>query len=279
MHFRFMFLAASLSALPNIGVAQSLDQKIQSCLSESLSEEERKSLAIEISGLKNVFSSFVIKNAATCFTKITGEPSAFENGVGLTTNQDLIVELGKQQKERAALQDEQAEREAQEEAALAERAKLTTAQRRVARCELLELRSSLLDDIEENESLKLEWQQEALRQTILECTAWVKEDKRSAITNTVCQKVFADWGFPKIQDDEKSLQTMLETQLRLAQSNSRLNSINTVLEEIKYEENYVEEYSEIKLIEFKDALSTRRDNNETKDVCDTLWEEWKVGKN
>jgi hypothetical protein len=279
MHFRIMFLAASLSALPSIGVAQSLDQKIQSCLSESLSEEEKKSLAIEISGLKNVFSSYVINNVAACFTKITGEPSAFANGVGLTTNQDLINELEKQQQARAALQNEQAERKAQEEAALAERAELATAQRRVARCELLELRSSLLEDIEENENLKLEWQQEALRQTILECTAWAKEDKRSAITNTVCHKVFADWGFPEIQDNESSLQTMLETQLRLARSNIQLNSIDTILEGINYEEKYIKENSEVKLIEFKNALSNRRDNDETKDVCDSLWEEWKIGKN
>lgn len=73
--------------------AASLDQRLKSCLDGNINEQEKRELIVTLADLKQTFSSYVENSAAACYTKLTGQPSEFANGVGFATTDEDIAEM------------------------------------------------------------------------------------------------------------------------------------------------------------------------------------------
>jgi hypothetical protein len=89
----------------------------------------------------------------------------------------------------------------------------------------------------------------AIRQTVVECDAWLLEDERAALTNTVCSDLFLDIGLPEDRDrgagasvtaTEQELEAILD-QLEIIRSSNKLP------------EDYWQEQQEQTLEEFRET--------------------------
>ena len=93
-----VFSASMFAAGPLM--AQTLDERIKLCLEGTLSDAEKSVLVKDLSELTITFSPYVEKNAAACFTNLTGEAAEFSKGSGLVYG-DTAINAVKQAREQA----------------------------------------------------------------------------------------------------------------------------------------------------------------------------------
>jgi hypothetical protein len=117
------------------------------------------------------------------------------------------------------------------------------------RCELIDEYIALgmtLPALEATEQAK---RSNAIRQTVAECDAWLLEDERAALTNSVCSDLFLDIGLPEDRDvragasvtaTERELEAILD-QLEIIRTRNRLP------------EDYWQEQQEQTLAEFRET--------------------------
>ena len=176
-----------------------------------------------------------------------------------------------------------AEEEARFIADLDALAEVSFTERERNKCELLGLRNELFknqitleNEITNFKTTEKARQQEAVVETVIECQAWIREDKRSAITNPVCNKIFSELGLPDTQIDGPDIMKIISTETQLSTKNLELELVDIKLKSIKTEENLVEQVGEKGLVKFKrqynQELNAPAEN--TKSECELNWEQW-----
>lgn len=228
--------------------AETLDSRLKLCLDGNLSDIEKDTLVLELSELKITFSPYVEMNAAACFTKLTGIDAAYSKGSGLMID-PAAVEAINTANDIA-------------EAELNERAKNAATLRQVAKCDALAKRreaESLLavqegtieDFIKTNQARKYE----ARLTTIVQCNSWAEDDLRAAVTNSICQKVFEEFGLPNSEIVGPSADSVLAAQASRDLLQKDIAALNDALNAISEEEAFVQKYSELELQKRKLAAS------------------------
>ena len=288
---RLVFIASVVTLLlTSSAYGKTSAEKLKACLSGGLSESEQTLLIAEMADWKTVFSDYVKNNTAACFTKLTGKPSEFKNGQGLVLD-DETIKIVTMNKEAAATalaaktvaDAKLAEEEARFIADLDALAEVSFTERERNKCELLGLRNELFknqitleNEITNFKTTEKARQQEAVVETVIECQAWIREDKRSAITNPVCNKIFSELGLPDTQIDGPDIMKIISTETQLSTKNLELELVDIKLKSIKTEEDLVEQVGEKGLVKFKrqynQELNAPAEN--TKSECELNWEQW-----
>lgn len=185
--------------LPTTALALNKAQAIKGCLDNTLSELEKNELLLDMETWTTVFSSFVEENASTCFAKLTGSPAEFVNNKGFVSGEDGLTAL---EAARKLVEAEKAERLKAEAAAEKARAAKIEAQAmakeavRLRVCEVRELIIKHDKTINEAEAARQDRRIETLSATVQECRSWFDESPREALTNDVCNPIFAAGGLP-----------------------------------------------------------------------------------
>lgn len=274
--------------LSNVVNAASLDERISACLEGTISPDEAAVLAIELFELKRVFSDYVMNNAAVCFTKISGEPSVFENGVGLTTDPDAIESVNEyRERENEAIRRAAVAQEVFE-AELSEKAKNAPLLRENSKCELLKLRQANLDQqapfletLIAFDNLIEARQQEAVLETVIECNNWANQDRRAAMTNPVCHGIFLETGLSDSKIEGPSLLMVSRARSNSLSLGADLMLLDKRLQAIRKEELLLLTLSERDLLlrknmeakEASDAQSSLA-NRRVKSNCEQAWDGW-----
>lgn len=252
----FVFGATMVLAGPLL--AQNLDERIKLCMDGTLPELERAALIKDLSELTITFSPYVEKNAAACFTILTGEPTEFSKGSGLVYGDTAIkaVQQARDQAERDKLLAEQ--ERAKSEAELAQTLVSAGGERQRRKCELLDKQRELsaalqaeVDAIAEFERVDEARRLEAKVATIDECNAWATEDLREALTNPVCQAVFAQIGLPNSEVTGPSEQAYSSSIAKRDMLSSEASLVEQELDLIRSEEEFLKTSSERDLYDLK----------------------------
>ncbi len=228
--------------------AETLDTRLKLCLDGNLSDVEKDTLILELTGLKITFSPFVEMNAAACFTNLTGVDAVYSKGSGLVIDA-AAVEVIKTANSIT-------------EAELNERANSAEKLRQEAKCDALAKRNeaeSLLATHEETIESYVETidkkRVEARRTTVVECNYWAEEDLRGAVTNPICQKVFEEFGLPNSEIVGPSADSVLVAVAGSSLLEKAITGLNDALNAISEEEVFVQKYSELELQKRKIAAS------------------------
>lgn len=181
-----------MASVPTTALALNKAQAIKGCLDNTLSQLEKNELLSDMETWTTVFSRFVKENAGTCFTNLTGEPAEFVNNTGFIRGEAGLMALEAARKlEEAEKAEWQAAQAAEEEAqAAAEEAV------RLRVCELRDLVRQKNVIINEAESARQGRRIETLSATVQECSSWFNESPKEALTNDMCNSIFAAGGLP-----------------------------------------------------------------------------------
>ncbi|UYP69555.1 hypothetical protein OIU14_07485 [Thalassobacter stenotrophicus] len=270
---RYVLAAVMLLSAPMPLLAETLDQRIKSCIDGSLADNAADELVVDMLALKMTFSSFVENNAAACFTKLTQSPSQFVNGTGIVTDPDAIAKANQHAEELGRQEQQRLLQEAQAEAELEKLVEVTKAERRSLKCSTLELLETTDLLVLEFERLLASTRNRTANETMTECFAWAAEDRRAAITNVVCNGVFKDIGLPEDIENPEALEILIQG----LSATSAKRTYDTLLEGIAATEALLTERSERQLIlaqlEAERRRMLKRDNADT-DICDQRWERW-----
>ena len=177
--------------------AQSLSSLIAKCEEVSSNQEisEANAALMALKNTKFIGRDSVIQRGEKCLTFALGVDTTFIDGQGfLTVDEHLAAErarlLAEEAEERARLLAKEAEERAR---FLAEKeAELVRA--RV--CELRGLVRQYDKTISEAEAARQDRRIETLSATTQECSSWFNESPRQALTNDVCNSIFATSGLP-----------------------------------------------------------------------------------
>ena len=177
--------------------AQSLSSLIAKCEEVSSNQEisEANAALMALKNTKFIGRDSVIQRGEKCLTFALGVDTTFIDGQGfLTVDEHLAAErarlLAEEAEERARLLAKEAEERAR---FLAEKeAELVRA--RV--CELRGLVRQYDKTISEAEAARQDRRIETLSATTQECSSWFNESPRQALTNDVCNSIFAASGLP-----------------------------------------------------------------------------------
>jgi hypothetical protein len=139
----------------------------------------------------NSFSQSSLKQAEACVSASAGEPMVYGSlgWVALSDREELIAT-------KAAEEAEMLELEAAEEA---ERLELEAASEEAVRsriCEIRELISKHDKTINEAEAARQDRRIETLSATVQECSLWYDDSPKEALTNDICNSIFAAGGLP-----------------------------------------------------------------------------------
>lgn len=184
------------ASLPTTALALNKDQAVKGCLDGTLSQQERSELLLDMETWTTVFSSFVEENAGVCFTKLTGQTAEFLNNSGFITGEAALTAL-EDARNLVALE-EQAKREARTAAAEALAAARAAAKEpvRLRICEIRELVTQYDKTINEAEAARQDRRIETLSATVQECSSWYDDSPKEALTNDICNSIFAAGGLP-----------------------------------------------------------------------------------
>ena len=185
-----------IASAPTTVSAQNRAQAIKGCLDETLSDVEKVELLAAMENWRIVFTAFVEENAAACFTKLTGQPAEFVNNTGFITGEAGLMALEAASNLAAA---EKAERLELEAAAEAERLELEAAAAEAVRsriCEIKELVTQYDKTINEADATRQDGRIETLSATVQECSSWYEDSPKEALTNDICNSIFAAGGLP-----------------------------------------------------------------------------------
>ena len=185
-----------IASVPTTALAQNRAQAIKGCLDETLSDVEKVELLAAMENWRIVFTAFVEENAAACFTKLTGQPAKFVNNTGFIIGEAGLMALEAASNLAAAEKAERLEREAAEEAARLEREAISEEAVRSRICEILELVTQYDKTINEAEAARQDRRIETLSATVQECSSWYDDSPKEALTNDICNSIFAAGGLP-----------------------------------------------------------------------------------
>lgn len=207
-----MILALSVATFygTTVSAATKLDQ-MESCLNGSLTKQQSDTLLNEINEWLFISSPVLQSKIAECHEKLTGFPSEFVMGKGVLSGPEM-----------EAIQDRK-----------------TVLLRR--KCELkdeiMDAKTAILplqEVLEKAKRSEFGRQQEALLETVLECQRWATEDRREALTNSVCSEILREVGLPNSEIKGPTYQEVqtATVQLRLLQSeiaekNASIRTIDT----------------------------------------------------
>ena len=187
------------ASVPNTALALNKDQAVKGCLDGTLSQQERSELLLDMETWTTVFSSFVEENAGACFTKLTGQTAEFLNNSGFIMGEAALTAL--EDARNSVALEEEAKREAQ--AAIAEAQAAEAEARAGAKeavrlriCEIRELISKHDKTINEAEAARQDRRIETLSATVQECSSWYEDSPKEALTNDMCNAIFAAGGLP-----------------------------------------------------------------------------------
>jgi hypothetical protein len=135
--------------------------------------EAVEAFAEQIRG-RNLIRGEVMAQAEACISAVEGTPMVRRGRTWVSLN---------------------AERAEQEAIAAAERAEQELVRARV--CELRELVRQHNNTISEAEAARQDRRIEALSATVQECNEWFEQSPREALTNDICNSIFAADGLPK----------------------------------------------------------------------------------
>jgi hypothetical protein len=255
------------------------------CLAGDISDEDAEQLVDVIEKLEFAFSDYVKRNAAACYTELTGTPSEFENGLGLTIDPDTI-EVVKQNMTAAEnlARSAAAEKEKLEDE-LSLKAELAPKIRKEIKCALLRDRKAVVDELALHEKVLLGFraliakrQQEARLGTLMECNRWATEDMRAAMTNTVCHQIFSESGLPNSKIEGLNLSDVVEARTHVVRNEGNVLKIDQQLEAIKIEELMLTTFSEREIlkkrIEFEQQVKRDEKISANKNDCEQAWEVW-----
>ena len=182
--------------------AASLDQRLKSCLDGNINEQEKRELIVALADLKQTFSSYVENSAAACYTKLTGQPSEFANGVGLATTNEDIAEMRRLRKEAEA----EVELKSRLEATipnLEKRRSCVSAKISQTNAELGAIKKRFEQS---NDALILNETHEA-------CTELYSSDKSAAMLSQICVEAFQRKGHPSLVFSESEQLASLTAEL------------------------------------------------------------------
>ena len=185
-----------IASVPTTALAQNRAQAIKGCLGETLSDVEKVELLAAMENWRIVFTAFVEENAAACFTKLTGQPAEFVNNTGFITGEAGLMALEAASNLAAAEKAERLELEAAEEAARLEREAISEEAVSSRICEILELVTQYDKTINEAEAARQDRRIETLSATVQECSSWYDDSPKEALTNDICNSIFAAGGLP-----------------------------------------------------------------------------------
>lgn len=231
----------SVWAVPS--TAQTLFDLIETC-EQAGQNPDRQDVSVALSDLRSrkyIGQDEVIERGEQCLSKISEEPIKFLYGEGFLSATAYAER--KQQLEAEALKEEVAE-EAEAERRQAYRAKVVARQ-----CELIDEYIALGMTLPALEATEQARRSNAIRQTVVECDAWLLDDERAALTNPVCSDLFLDIGLPEDRDvgagasvtaTERELEAILD-QLEIIRSSNKLP------------EDYWQDQQEQTLAEFRET--------------------------
>lgn len=228
--------------------AETLDASIKSCLAGQLSDEQKQALLVTISEVKFTFTDYVNDNIAACFTAITGQPSVFTRGQGLTVD-PLAMENVKAQKDL-----------------LTARAETSAKERHDLRCALIAERNTLESEVlAANNLIALAGgtiqlrSAEAKNETVKSCNQWYADDKLSAMTNVICNEIFIESGVPDTSITGPTVGEISSAYSALTSHPKRLDEISRELSGIKDDDVFAEKRGELALLQWKASktLSTQ----------------------
>ncbi len=181
-----------MASVPTTALALHKVQAIKGCLDDTLSQLEKSELLLDMETWTTVFSSFVKENAGTCFAKLTGTPAEFVNNTGFIFGEAGLMALEAEKVERLEAQAlaEEAQAAAEEARAAAEEAV------RLRVCEIKGLVTQYGRTIDEAEAARQDRRIETLVATVQECSSWFNESPKEALTNNMCNSIFAAGGLP-----------------------------------------------------------------------------------
>lgn len=181
-----------MASVPTTALALNKAQAIKGCLDNTLSQLEKSELLLDMETWTTVFSSFVKENAGTCFAKLTGTPAEFVNNTGFIFGEAGLMAL---EAARNLVEAEKVERlEAQ---AVAEEAQAVAEEAVKSRiCEIKGLVTQYGRTIDEAEAARQDRRIETLVATVQECSSWFNESPKEALTNDMCNSIFAAGGLP-----------------------------------------------------------------------------------
>jgi hypothetical protein len=263
MHYFALGLVAAIG-FGQPASAEVLDVSIKNCLAGQLSEEQKQSLLVTLSEVKFVFTEYARDNIAACFTEITGHASVFSPGQGLTSNSQQI------------------EKATSEKNALAAQAETSAKERHDRKCALLTERDKLEALVQEANNLvdlagstiQLRTT-EAQNETIKSCSQWYNDDKISAITNSVCNKIFIERGLPDSTVVGPTAEQISSAYSALAAHPKRLEEIAMALSQINDDDAFAKKRGEVALLQWKaskapSTLHTAQKNSTNKQPASTL---------
>ena len=188
--------------------AQSLSSLIAKCEEVSSNQEisEANAALMALKNTKFIGRDSVIQRGEKCLTFALGVDTTFIDGQGfLTVDEHLAAErarlLAEEAEERARLLAKEAEerarllaKEAEERARFLAEKEAELVRARV--CELRGLVRQYDKTISEAEAARQDRRIETLSATTQECSSWFNESPRQALTNDVCNSIFAASGLP-----------------------------------------------------------------------------------
>ena len=197
-----LIIAVMVLSAPQVSYSASLDQRLKSCLDETINKQEKIDLVEALSELTRTFSTFVEHNSAACYTKLTGQPSEFSNGIGLATTNEDIAEMRRLRKEAEA----EVELKSRLEATipnLEKRRSCVSAKISQTNAELGAIKKQFEQS---NDALILNETHEA-------CTELYSSDKSAAMLSQPCVEAFQRKGHPSLVFSESEQLASLSTAL------------------------------------------------------------------
>jgi hypothetical protein len=219
--FKLMILVLSVATFYGTTVSAATKfEQMESCLNGNITKQESDALLNEIREWLFISSPVLQDKIAECYAELTGFPSEFVMGKGVLSGPEM-----------EAIQDRQA-------VLLRRKCELKDA--------ILEAKTAILllqEVLEKAEQSSLERQQEALRETFLECQRWAKEDRREALTNAVCSDIFQEVGLPNFEIKGPTYQEVELAKVQLSIKQSILAEKNASVRIIETEDMLPAEYA------------------------------------
>jgi len=184
-----IFLIAIASALPLWAASNA--ERINQCLEENLSTDQKLELSVDMMEWKFEFSDYVIRNAGKCFENITGIPATFESGKGLIfspENQTLADDkIAKDRQKALEIKEERESKNALINS-------LVTTQRcRIQKAKSIDRYLDLLGEVVSDKNKTL-----IENETEKACIELHKNNKSEAILNEICREVFKSKMHPDL---------------------------------------------------------------------------------
>lgn len=184
-----IFIVSVASALPLL--AASNTERINQCLEEKLSSDQKLELSVEMMEWTFEFSDYVVRNAGKCFEKITDIPATFESGKGLIFSpENQVLADNKMAKDRQKALELKAERESKN----ARINSLLSAQRcRISKAKSIDRYIDLIGEVVSGKNKTL-----IESETRKACIELHESNKSAAILNEICREMFVSTMHPDL---------------------------------------------------------------------------------